>query len=141
VNGINSFIIGFCSSCVLLGFLYILCPSGNMSKVTKYIFCLCFVCCVVGTIVSVSKPDFSYFEHNKNIEILNQQQANSVANMIFSEALSSNNINFRKIDITTNKLSDGSIVISRVTVFTSEDSSKVSQVIASDDYEVVVINE
>lgn len=141
MNGINTFIIGFCSSCILLGFLYMLCPTGNMGKVTKYIFCLCFICCIAGTVIGLPKPDFSYFDTSSKVEILSEQQVTSVAQMIFSEALSNNNINFRKIEVSTNKLHDGSIVISRVTVFTNENALKVEQAIAADNYEVVVINE
>lgn len=141
MNSINTFIIGFCGSCVLLGFLFILCPTGNMSKVTKYIFCLCFVCCVAGTVISLPKPDFSYFDTNKSGEILSEQQVAVVAQTIFSEALGNSDINFRKIEVSTNKLHDGSIVISRVTVFTNENSLKVEQAISADNYEVVVINE
>lgn len=141
MNGINSFIISFSSSCILLGFLYMLCPSGNMSASVKYIFCLCFVCCVVGTALSVKPPDFSMLEKENNAEIITEQNAAVTSQMIFSEALTQKNINFRKIIVDTNKLADGSIVISRITVYTSEPLQKVVEVIKSNSYEVVVINE
>lgn len=141
MNGINAFIISFCSSCILLGFLYILCPSGNMSKITKYIFCLCFVCCVLGAVINIPKQDISFVTEKENNQVLTEQSVSAIAQMIFGEALNSNNINFRKIEVTTNKLYDGSIVISRVAVFTSENNLKIEQILASDNYEVVVINE
>ncbi|MBE6810286.1 MAG: hypothetical protein E7521_04420 [Ruminococcaceae bacterium] len=141
MNGINSFIIGFSSSCILLGFLYMLCPSGNMSASVKYIFCLCFVCCIVGSALSIKQPDFSMIEKAQNAEIITEQNASVTAQMIFSEALTQKNINFRKITVDTNKLADGSIVISRITVYTSEPPQKVLEVIKSDSYEVIVINE
>lgn len=141
MNGINSFIISFSSSCILLGFLYMLCPSGNMSASVKYIFCLCFVCCIVGSALSIKQPDFSMIEKAQNAEIITEQNASVTAQMIFSEALTQKNINFRKITVDTNKLADGSIVISRITVYTSEPPQKVLEVIKSDSYEVIVINE
>ncbi len=141
MNGINSFIISFSSSCILLGFLYMLCPSGSMSASVKYIFCLCFVCCIVGSALSIKQPDFSMIEKAQNAEIITEQNASVTAQMIFSEALTQKNINFRKITVDTNKFADGSIVISRITVYTSEPPQKVLEVIKSDSYEVIVINE
>ena len=141
MDGFNSFIISFCGSCVLLGFLYMLCPSGNMSAPVKYIFCLCFVCCVVGTAISIKPADFSVFDETKSSEILTEQNTAVTAQAVFSEALTQQNINFRKITVDTNKLLDGSIIISRITVYTAESPQRVMQVIDSDSYEVVVINE
>lgn len=141
MNGINSFIISFCGSCILLGFLYMLCPSGSMSASVKYIFCLCFVCCVIGAAFSIKLPDFSQFDKVGDVEILSEQSAAVTAQMVFGEALTQKNINFRKITVDTNKLSDGSIIISRITVYTSEMPQLVTKAIESDSYEVVVINE
>lgn len=141
MSDINAFIISFCVSCVLLGSLYMLCPSGNMSAPVKYIFCLCFVCCVVGTAISLPSPDFSDFDKKDGIELLTNQNTATTAQMVFSEALTKQNINFTKVMVDTNKLSDDSIVISKVTVFTTEQASKIVQIIGDDSYEVVVINE
>ena len=140
MNGINSFIISFCAGCVLLGFLYMLCPAGSMSAIVKYVFCLCFMCCVLGTVFNISQVDFSFAE-GKTDEILNPQTAAATAQMVFSEALSSQQINFTKILVDVNKSDDNSIVISRVTVYTNEDGSKIKQAIGSDSYEVQIINE
>lgn len=139
--GINHFIISFCTGCVLLGFLYMLCPSGNMSAPVKYVFCLCFVCCVIGTALSIPSPDFLEFEKIGNTDILTEQNTAVTAQSVFGEALRQQNISFRKITVNTNKLQDGSIFISKVTVYTSEPTQNVLAVLDSDSYEVVVINE
>ena len=141
MQGLNAFIIGFCGSCILLGFLYILCPSGNMSAPVKYVFCLCFVCCVVAAAISIPTPDFTEFDEFYDRELLTEQNTAVTAQMVFGEALRGQNINFRKIVVDTNKLSDDSIIISKVTVYTDEEAQKISQTIGSDDYEVEVINE
>ena len=141
MEGLNSFVISFCSSCILLGFLYMLCPSGSMSQPVKYIFCLCFVCCVADAVFSVPNPDFSYFEGNNQSEILTEQNTSVTAGAVFCEALRQQDINFRKITVDTNKLNDGSIIISKVTVYSGDDASKIMQAIGSDSYEVVIINE
>lgn len=141
MNGLSSFIISFCGSCVLLGFLYMLCPSGSMSAPVKYVFCLCFVCCVVGAALSIPNPDFSYFDGSEGADILNEQNTSVTVQAVFSEALRQSDINFRKITVDTNKMSDGSIIISKVTVYSGDDKSKIIQAIGSDSYEVVIINE
>ena len=138
---INSFVISFCSGCILLGFLYMLCPSGNMNAPVKYIFCLCFVCCIIGVIVGIKPPDFTAFDKVSNQQILTEQNTAITAQSIFAEALKKQNINFRKITVDTNKMSDGSIIISRITVYTSEASQRIKDVLGCDSYEVIVVNE
>jgi len=141
MEGLNAFIISFCGSCILLGFLYMLCPSGSMSAPVKYVFGLCFVCCVAGAALTLPSPDFSYFDKVEETEILNEQNTAVTAQAVFGEALRQSDINFRKITVATNKMSDGSIIISKVTVYSGEDKSKIIQAIGSDSYEVVIINE
>lgn len=141
MSALNSFIISFCVGCVLLGFLYMLCPSGNMSAPVKYIFCLCFVCCVIGAAISLPTPDFSYFETAANSEILTEQNAAVTAETVFCEALRQQNINFTKITVGTNKQPNGSIIINKVTVYTEELPQKIYDAIGSESYEVEVVNE
>lgn len=141
MEGLNSFIISFCSSCILLGFLYMLCPSGSMGASVKYVFCLCFVCCIIGAVLAIPKPDFSYFDKGDTSEILTEQNTAVTAEAVFGEALRQQNINFRKIVVDTNKMRDESIIISKVTVYSGEDAEKIIQAIGSDSYEVCVLNE
>lgn len=141
MNAINSFIVSFCGGCILLGFLYMLCPSGNMSAPVKYIFCLCFVCLITATVISLPKPDFSNFDSDDERQVLTEQNTAVTAQLIFSEALRKQNINFRKIEVDTNKLGDNSITISKVTVYTNHPAQDIIQILDPDGYEVVVINE
>ena len=138
---INSFILSFCVACTLLGLLYILCPSGNMSASVRYVFCLCFVCCVVGSAISIPSPDFSMFNKPNTTNILTEQNVAVTAQTIFCEALRKKNINFRKIVVDTNKLEDDSIIISKITVYTSESPQVIMDTLDSDGYEVVIIDE
>ena len=141
MSNLSSFIISFCSSCILLGFLYMLCPSGNMRSSVKYVFCLCFVCCILTGIIGMPKADFHAFNSDSDTEIVTEESAAVTAQMIFTQALSDADINFRKIEVKTNKLTDGSITISRVTVYTNESYENITAIIGSDSYEVVIINE
>ncbi len=141
MNTVNSFITSFCVSSIILGLLFVLVPKGALNKSVKYIFSLCFVCCIVGSAVGLKAPDFSAFEAMHNQQIITEYDASSAAQAVFCEALNSQNINFRKITVDTNKLTDGSIIISKVTVYTSDNAKKIIDAIGSDSYEVVIINE
>ncbi len=141
MNGLSSFIISFCAGCILLGFLYMLCPSGSMRASVKYVFSLCFVCCVIGAAAALPTPDFSYFESAYEGEILTEKNSAVTAQTVFAEALNNKEINFTKITVDTNKLTDGSIIINKVTVYTTEPPQKINDAIGSDSYEVVIVNE
>ena len=141
MNSITSFVVSFCGSCILLGFLYMLCPAGSINGAVRYVFCLCFICCIIGAATNVSSIDFLSVNEVESDTVLSEQNVNVTAQMVFGEALKAANINFRKIEIDTNKLGDGSIVISNVTVYTNEASQKVLDAIGSDSYEVRVVNE
>ena len=141
MNNLSSFMISFCSCSVLLGFLYMLCPSGSMKDSIRYVFCLCFVCCIFSGVISIQKTDFDAFNSADNTEIITEESSALTAQAVFAEALNSADINFRKIDVDTNKLPDGSITIIRVTVYTDAAEEEIISVIGSDSYEVYVINE
>lgn len=141
MDGFSSFIVNFCISSVLFGFLYFLCPTGGTKLSVKYIFCICFVCCVIGGATNINTPNFTAFEQHNGGEILTEQNAAATAQLIFCEALSRQEISFRKITVDTNKLNDGSIVINKVTVYTNESEKRILSVIGSDGYEVNVIND
>ena len=141
MNGFTSFVVSFCISCVLFGFLFVLCPEGSMKLSVKYIFCICFICCVIGSSTVLQPPEISQFEKISEEEILTEQNAAVTAQLIFCETLRQQGINFRKITVDTNKLQDGSIVINKVIVYTNEEKSKILAVIGSDGYEVSVVNE
>ncbi len=137
----NEFVIVFCTSCIFLGFLYMLCPDGNMSPSVKYIFCLCFLCSVLSCVTDLKTVDFKDFTSKGETDYLTEQSAAVTAQSVFGTALSSQNINFTKISVDTNKLSDGSIIISKVTVYSDREQEEIIKAIGSDSYEVCVINE
>ena len=141
MSAIKGFIISFCSSSIVLGFLFMLCPSGSISKSVKYIFCLCLICSVVASASVLKEPDFYFFNKDSHGEVLTEKNVAITAQMIFSEALTKQNINFRKITVDTNKLADGSITIDKVVVYTNESLITITQLIGSESYEVIVINE
>ena len=140
MSNLSSFMISFCASCILLGFLYMLCPSGSMGESVKYVFCLCFLCCVLSCVTNIPKIDFSTFD-SAEPQLVTEQSAAVTAQTVFATALTDADINFTKITVDANKLQSGSITISRVTVYTAATAEQVIEVIGSDSYEVCVIND
>ncbi len=141
MNNLSAFMLSFCSSCILLGFLYMLCPKNKLSNSVKYVFCLCFLCCILSGVVNFPKLNIEQFETNSNNTILTEQYAAVTAQNVFSQALIDKGINFSKILVSTTKLSNGSITINKVTVYSTENSDLIKQIIGSNSYEVYVINE
>lgn len=141
MNNLSIFMISFCSSCILLGFLYMLCPEGSINSSVKYVFCLCFLCCVLSGITSLPKIDLTQFKTASDAQIITEQSAAATAQTVFARALIDQNINFTKITVDTNKLQNGSITISKVTVYTAASAEQINAAIGSDSYEVCVINE
>ncbi len=139
MGNFSAFLISFCTSVILLGFLYMLCPSGNISKTVKYVFCLCFVCCILSSIAFIPKGFSIEFEtHENTAQAYNGEYA---VEAVFREALKSNDINFKKIEIDVNKSESDGITINKVIVYTTETKEKIEQIIGSDSYAVEVINE
>ncbi len=141
MNNFSNFIIGFCTCSILLGFLYMLCPQDKLKSSVKYIFCLCFLCCILSSIGSISKLDLGQLKSSYSTPILTEQSASVAAQTVFSRALIDKNINFTKIAVDTNKLPNGSITISKVTVYTAEKLEIIKSILGSNSYEVCVINE
>lgn len=136
----SSFISAFCIGCVVLGVLSVLIPDGKLSKTVSYAFSLSFLCVILSAAVvfgKMSMPDIDTQSHDFN----NERLSAASAQMVFSEALARENINFSKIRVFTDKSETGGINISKVFVYTAESPEKIRSAISSDSYEVVVINE
>lgn len=142
MNAFSSFLMSFSSSCVLLGFLYILCPTGSMSKPLKYIFCLCFICCVISNIAATTRFNFPKIDIKSGSSYqVTETTAAATAQMIFEQALRQENINYRKITVYTDKLPSGSIIINKVIVYTTHTAEEINRVLSPEGYSVEVINE
>ncbi len=140
MSAIVSFVSAFCVGCVTLGGLYLLCPKGAFEKSVKYVFCLCLLCCVIACFSGIGNISFKI--STEEAQSISAGAAAEAARMVFKRALEKSDINFSKITVLTDKDDDGSIIIIKVTVVTSEPYEKIKSVISGDgSYEVEVINE
>lgn len=140
MSAFSSFIISVSAACVLLSALYILCPEGKLKAPIKYTFALTLLCCVcsLGSIGNKIDIDFSISDKYTGVSVA---AAEVTAENIFRSALGEEKIEFKKIEVLADKLQDGSISITSVTVYSPEPYEKIVSVIGSDAYEVVVLNE
>ncbi|MBR4909944.1 MAG: hypothetical protein IKZ47_01310 [Clostridia bacterium] len=140
MNSIRVFVTAFCAGCILLGVLYILVPKGNMSKPVRFAVCLCFLLSLITafTVPGIGDiPDFLV----SSADFRNEQLSAEAARAVFASALNSANIEFSKISVFTDKSGSGGINITKVYVYSGAKPEDIKNVIGSDDYELVVINE
>ena len=141
MNGFYSFILAFCTVCVVLGGISVIVPSGSFARPLKYIFCLVFICVILGSVISMDKIDFNTEGEHEEIT-LRENGAEILARQTFEEALRRANIEFQEIRVFTDKSESGGIFITEVVVYSHESTVKINEVISSDGaYEVRVINE
>ena len=143
MSGLYEFIVVFCSTSLLFGGIYMLKPSGNIGKAVKYIFALIFLCSVLGAIFNIKIDDLDNFTINSNQHIEASSLGHDALELTFEEALRSSGLIFSKITVCTNKNENGSIIISKVTVFTKEAKEKVREALGGEraEYEIEVCYE
>ncbi|MCQ2440778.1 MAG: hypothetical protein MJ076_02635 [Clostridia bacterium] len=140
MNGLLCFVMAFCSVCVLMGGILSLSPDGAFEKPIKYVFALIFVCCIFSSLLAIGKIDFNIDVSGEN-GYVSEETVKAQAELLFSNALEKNNIEFTKITVCTDKLDDKSIIISKVIVYSSHSKEDIYEVLGqSDTYEVIVIN-
>lgn len=139
----TQFFTAFCTGCILLGLLYIICPEGNISKPIKYTFSLVFLCIVI----SAANIPFQNISLDNLIPADSQTESYemqiSAAEYVFSYSLKSQNINFSDISIFTDKSEDGSIVISKVVIVSSHQKDEIIKALGelAQNREVEIVNE
>ncbi len=139
----TQFFISFSTGCILLGALHILCPGGNLEKPIKHIFTLIFLIIIISSAnIPLKNIDFTLPTDTTQTQNYAQMQTYA-AEYVYSQILKSEKINFSKISISTDKTSDGSIVITKVVIYSNEDKEKVLKAVSvvAQNREVEIINE
>lgn len=143
MNSVLQFFASFSVAAIFIGALFMLCPEGVMSKTVKYTLSLAFICIIVSTAgITLPSPQIeidtahSFDEAEREMEI-------TFARQVYARALNSEKINFTSIEVFTNKLDDGSIIISKVKIISTEEKSKIDTALKGLDpnIKVEVVNE
>lgn len=136
MSALGSFVTAFCSVCVMVAGLHMLCPSGSLEKAVKYIFSLVFLLCVVSAF-----PGLDSFEPRLDIsetEIISESMDTSAAEWAFRLALQDAGIKFSKITVCTDNSATDGIIINKVVVYSSEPAENIREILGGDDAEYAV---
>lgn len=142
MNTVLQFFASFCIAAIFIGALFIICPDGAMSKTVKYALSLVFLCIVISTAgITVRTP--VVFESPHSFSEGERQMEITFARQVYARALYSKQINFKVIEVFTNKQADDSIIISKVQIFTEHSKEAVLSALEglNPKVEVEVINE
>lgn len=140
MSGFSSFVLAFCTVCITVGALQIICPSGSLSKSVKFALSLAFICCLLSGVAGIKFPDIQTYLNSPKA-VANDDMSQSAIRLVFEDALSRGGINFSKVTVCTDKLDDGSISIIEVVVYSPDSPQKIEEVIGGGEYEVRVIDE
>ncbi len=143
MEAFNSFVVAVCVACIFTGILHTLCPEGEISKSVKYILSLIFIITVIAAAgITLKKADFKInFSSESKAE--NPQLEALLTEQTFATALKNRKINFSQVTVCTDKLADGSIVISKVIIYSDCERSEILKALEleSANYEVEIVNE
>lgn len=143
MNGLTSFLTSLCAACVFIGAMHLICPDGNLGKPVKYILSLVFLVTVISA-AGLLKGGFDTdigFEASASVS--DEELKAASARYVYAQALRRSEINFTEITVCTDKTEDGSIVISKVIIYSDCEKERIRAALgeAAKNIEVEIVNE
>ena len=143
MSGLNTFLASLCAAAVFIGALHLICPDGSLGKPVKYVLSLVFLVTVIsaaGLLKGGITADISF---NTTAEVSDEALKAAEAKYVYGQVLKSNEINFTEITVCTDKTEDGSIVISKVIIFSDCAEERIRSALgeAAQNIEVEIVNE
>lgn len=143
MSGFTAFLTSLCAACVFIGAIHLICPDGNLGKPVKYILSLVFLVTVISA-AGLLKGGFNTditFEASAGTS--DETLKTAAARYVYTETLRSSKINFTEITVCTDKTQDGSIVISKVVIYSDADKERIRVALgaAAENIEVEIVNE
>lgn len=142
MGGFVSFATAFCAACIFIGALSAVSPERAMSKPVKYVLSLAFIAAVIGAAGMINKTDLDFNEPSAELFASYDMQT-AAAEYAYAYALKSADINFSEITVCTDKSDDGSIIITKVIIYSDANESEIRRALstAAENYEVEIKNE
>lgn len=143
MSEIKSVILGLCIASISLGSMYMLRPSGATEKSVRLSFAVIFLSLLVVSLSNLLKTDFNgiKFTFNSFSNDYSENIVSTQAEFLCQEILKEKGIDFKGIEIFTDKTEDGSISIKRITVESTAEpdaiKNSIAAVIATDGVEVI----
>ena len=123
MNGFTSFITSFCGGCIIIGLLYMLSPE-KYKQILKLTFGIIFILSVISSFANIKKISIPKSDSVQFDAVQNEISVTS-ARLVYEQTLKNSQINFKEIEVCTDKSEDGSIVITKVIIYSDEDENKI----------------
>ncbi len=143
MNWLSSLITSLSACSICYGALLLICPCGNMKTSVKYIVSLCYLMAIISiTGITIKRSDISFSLPTVSYQSSEELQI-SALEYTFSLALENAGIEFKEINVFTDNLSEGSISITKVQIYSNCPRQKILAALdaQNSDFEVEVINE
>lgn len=143
MSSITTFITAFCTACIVIGSLHIICPDGSVGKSVKYTLSLVFLLVIISAAgINLKSQSFSFPKYESNEKSIEEANIAS-AKYVYSTILQKAGINFRKITVCTDKTEDGSIIITKVIVYSDDSKEAIINAlgVVAENHEVEIVNE
>lgn len=143
MDNVLQFFASFCVAAIFIGALYFLCPDGATSNTVKYTLSLVFMCIIISAAgIALPKFNFEPIEPHTFSESQLEMEI-TFARQVYARALYSKKIKFTSIEVFTNKLADGGIVISKVQIRSDHTAQEIFSALEGIDpiIQVEVIND
>ncbi len=130
MENIAQIVMGLSAAAIFIGAMFIMTPTGNISKSVRYVFTLVFFCSCIALFIGVGdiKLDFGSAsgktDYTAACELTKTQ-----AEYICAAALKDNDISFNKISVSTDIDEAGGIFISSIKVYSSCDAEQIKKII------------
>lgn len=141
MNGFSSFVAAFCSSCIIIGLMYLICPEKQKNTI-KFLFGVVFILSVISAFYNLkdfSLPEFDSIGYSQS----QTEIAENSARLVYEETLKNSGINFSKIEVCTDKTDDDSIIITKVIIYSDANKTDILAALGTvaDTYEVEIKND
>ncbi len=137
MSELGKFAAAFCSVSIIMGFIYMLCPKGNIERAVRYILSLITVV-VIAAALPIIGNIAADIEIKSNFSLTAEELEIEALRLVFERALKNNGIEFSEIELYTDNSENGGIRINRVVVFSSGDSEEIRRILEDEKGEYTV---
>lgn len=143
MSGIAAFIASICAACIFIGALQMLCTQGAVSKSASFLLSLVFLVSVISAAgLTVKRADFNF-----NLPTVASPDTSDLdiaaARYVYAVTLEQAGLDFREIKLYMDKSDDGSISISKISIWSDCSADKILTALSevAKNIEVEIINE
>lgn len=143
MSGLSSFLTAICAAAVFIGALHLICPDGSLGKPVKYILSLAFLITIISAAGLLKGGIDANINFETSAEASDEALKTASAKYVYEQALRNSEINFTEITVCTDKTEDGSIIISKVIIYSDCEKTRILDALgaAAQNIEVEIVNE